>query len=56
MEQIFFLCPATQAEYLHILQAVTSRLDDAGVSFHVCRPGEDIAGTVIECHSKGVSK
>lgn len=54
MEQIFFLCPASQAEYVHILQEVTQTLDDAGVSFHVCRPGEDIAGAVIECHEKEV--
>lgn len=56
MEQIFFLCPMDRAEYLHILNHITPRLDDAGISFHVCRPGEDIAGAVINCHSKEVSK
>ena len=56
MEQIFFLCPANQAEYNHILRHITPQLDDAGISFHVCRPDEDIAGAVIQCHSKEVSK
>ncbi len=56
MEQIFFLCPSSHSEYLHILKTVTPRLDDAGISFHVCRPGEDIAGSVIECHSKEVKR
>ncbi len=56
MEQIFFLCPATREEYLYILHHVTQRLDDAGISFHVCRPGENIAGAIIDCHNKGVSK
>ena len=56
MEQIFFLCPTSQAEYLYFLRHVSQNLDDAGISFHLCRPGEDIAGTVIDCHSKGVNK
>lgn len=56
MEQIFFLCPANDGEYDHLLRNVSQKLDDAGVSFHICRPGEDIAGTVLECHSKEVSK
>lgn len=56
MEQIFFLCPANHADYLHILNHITPQLDDAGISFHVCRPGEDIVGTVISCHEKEVSK
>lgn len=56
MDQIFFLCPSNHAEYLYILNHVTPRLDDAGISFHVCRPGEDIAGAVIKSHKKEVSK
>jgi len=42
MEKIYFFCPSDQAAYLHLLDTVSASLDDAGVSFHICRPEEDI--------------
>ena len=48
MEKIYMLCPAYQAGYLHMLEKVGPRLDDAGISFHICRPAEDIAGQILQ--------
>ena len=47
MEKIYILCPADQAGYLHMLEKVGPRLDDAGISFHICRPGEDITDSIL---------
>ncbi len=48
MEQIYYLCPADQSGYLHLLTDVGPKLDDAGISFHICRPGEDAAGAILQ--------
>ena len=48
MEKIYILCPADQTGYLHMLEKVGPRLDDAGISFHICRPVEDIAGQILQ--------
>ena len=48
MEKIYILCPSDSEEYLHMLEKVGPRLDDAGISFHICRPAEDIAGQILQ--------
>ena len=48
MEKIYILCPTDQAGYLHLLEQVGPRLDDAGVNFHICRPEEDISGYIFQ--------
>ncbi len=48
MEKIYVLCPSDQEGYLHLLDHVSPRLDDAGISFHICRPGEDIPGFILQ--------
>ena len=53
MEKLFILCPADQSAYLHMLEKVGPALDDAGISFHICRPGEDIPGEIL--HGKEVN-
>lgn len=54
MEKIYILCPADQAGYLDLLNHIGPRLDDAGISFHICRPGEDIPGYIQQ--NKEVTK
>ena len=48
MEKIYILCPSDSEEYLHMLEKVGPRLDDAGISFHICRPGEDIPACILQ--------
>ena len=48
METIYVLCPSDRVGYLHMLEQVGPLLDDAGVSFHICRPGEDIPGLILQ--------
>lgn len=48
MEKIYILCPADEAGYQHMLREVSPRLDDAGISFHICRPGENYAGLILK--------
>ena len=48
METIYIFCPADRAGYLHLLENVSPRLDDAGISFHICRPGEEIPGFILQ--------
>jgi len=52
MEKIYIFCPADQAGYLDLLVNIGPKLDDAGISFHICRPGEDIPGYILQ--DKGV--
>ena len=47
MNQFYILCPSTPAEYRHMLEKVGPVLDDAGISFHICRPGEDITDSIL---------
>ena len=44
----YILCPSTMEEYLHLLNNIGPVLDDTGVSFHICRPGEDLAGLILQ--------
>lgn len=48
MEKTYILCPSDREGYLHMLREIGPRLDDAGISFHICRPGEDIAGFILK--------
>ena len=48
MNKFYILCPSTAAEYRHMLEKVSPALDDAGISFHICRPGEDIADFILQ--------
>lgn len=48
MEKIIYLCPENERQYQYYLQVVGPRLDDAGLSFHICRPGEDITGVILK--------
>ena len=48
MEKIYIFCPADREGYLHMLEKVGPRLDDAGISFHICRPEEDIFGYILQ--------
>ena len=48
MEHIYYLLPSDPAHYRQMLNEVAPKLDDAGISFHICRPGEDIAGTILQ--------
>ena len=48
MEKIYILCPSDSEEYLHMLEKVGPRLDNAGISFHICRPGEDIPAYILQ--------
>ncbi len=54
MERVYVLCPSDRAEYLRMLEQVGPQLDDAGVSFHICRPGEDVPEMILR--DKEVSK
>ena len=53
MENIYVFYPADREGYLHLLETVSPRLDAAGISFHICRPGENIPvdGVVLEGES-----
>ena len=48
MEKFYVFCPSDLEGYLHLLETVSPRLDDAGISFHICRPGENIPGLIPE--------
>ena len=48
MEKVYVFCPADREGYLHLLETVSPLLDDAGISFHICRPGEDIPGFILQ--------
>ncbi len=48
MEKIYILCPTDEAGYLHMLEKVGPLLDDAGISFHICRPAEDITVYILQ--------
>ena len=48
MEKIYIFCPSSQDAYLHLLNTVSDSLDEAGISFHICRPGEDIACKILQ--------
>lgn len=48
MEKIYIFCPSSQTDYLRLLEEVSPRLDHAGISFRICRPGEDIAGRILD--------
>ena len=47
METIYIFCPSDREGYLHLVETVGPRLDNAGISFRICRPGEDIAGHIL---------
>ena len=47
MNTFYILYPSDEAGYLHMLEKVGPALDDAGISFHICRPGEDIPGEIL---------
>ena len=47
LDKIFYLYPADKQEYLRLLTKVGPELDNAGISFHICQPGEDIAGSIL---------
>ena len=47
MEKIYIFCPSSLEEYRHLLELVGPKLDDAGISFHICRPEKDIAGRIL---------
>ena len=47
MEKIYVFCPSCPEEYQRLLELVSPKLDDAGISFHICRPEEDIAGRIL---------
>ena len=47
LETIYILYPSDDAGYLHMLEKVGPALDDAGISFHICRPEEDIPGAIM---------
>ena len=53
LETLYILYPSDEAGYLHMLEKVGPALDDAGISFHICRPGEDIPGEIL--HGKEVN-
>jgi len=48
MEHIYCLIPESPEQYAYFLREVGPRLDDAGLSFHIFRPGENIAGTILK--------
>ena len=48
METIWVLCPADQAQYLYFLNEVSPKLDDAGISFSLMRPSEDICQLILK--------
>ena len=48
MNNFYILCPSTPAEYRHMLEKIGPMLDDAGISFHICRPAEDITGYILQ--------
>ena len=47
MEKIFYLCPDTYEQYLYLMCEVAPRLDNAGVSFHICRPEEPLVRQIL---------
>ena len=48
MEKIYVFCPSDRAGYLDLLENTGQRLDDAGISFHICRPEEDILSLILQ--------
>ena len=48
MNTFYILYPSDEAGYLHMLEKVGPRLDDAGISFHIYRPAEDIIGHILQ--------
>lgn len=48
METIWVLCPGDQAQYLYFLNEVSPKLDDAGISFSLMRPSEDIGKLILK--------
>ena len=42
------LCPADQAQYLYFLNEVSPKLDDAGISFSLMRPSQDIFQLILK--------
>ena len=49
MLPFYILCPSSPEDYQDMLENLGPRLDDAGVSFHICRPGEDITDSILSC-------
>lgn len=47
MLPFYILCPSSPEDYQDMLENLGPRLDDAGVSFHICRPGEDLGAWLI---------
>ena len=48
MEKIWVLWPADQKQYLYFLNEVSSKLDDAGISFSLMRPSEDVCQLILK--------
>ena len=48
MEKIWVLCPTDQAQYLYFITEVAPQLDDAGISFSVAKPTENIGQLILK--------
>ena len=53
MERIWCLCPADSEAYVHILTHTAPVLDDAGISFHVAKPGENLLSFILSAEGEG---